>query len=262
MSDFPTALSEVVDNVDDALAKYINNLEAKVGIDGSAVITSHEYWLQTGWISISDTLVYVSASSFKIEGKDVTSRFPVGTRLKFTQTTDKYATVTSSSFSTDTTVNISVNTDFTIANAAITLPYYSYQSCPQGYLNWFNFTPSWTGITVGSGGTNKGTYTQIGKTVHFKVQVILGTSPSVATSSALILPITANSDLGVTGLIGLCDYRDTGSDNFLGMIDRAGVLRYPGVSGSVVIRATITAIVPFTWAATDEIYVDGTYDIA
>jgi len=43
MVDFPTALSEVVDNVDDVLAKHINDLEEKVGIDDSAVESSLDY---------------------------------------------------------------------------------------------------------------------------------------------------------------------------------------------------------------------------
>ena len=46
MADFPTALSAVTDNVDDAMAKFINNLEAKVGINSSAVNTSLDYLLK------------------------------------------------------------------------------------------------------------------------------------------------------------------------------------------------------------------------
>jgi len=42
---FPTNLTNAVNNVTDADAAHINNLEAKVGIDGSAVTTSHDYKL-------------------------------------------------------------------------------------------------------------------------------------------------------------------------------------------------------------------------
>jgi len=45
MADFPEDLSGLVDNVDDVLAKHVNNLEEKVGVDGSAVTTSHDYKL-------------------------------------------------------------------------------------------------------------------------------------------------------------------------------------------------------------------------
>jgi len=43
MADFPTAKTEAVDNVTDVLAKHINNLEDKVGIDSSADTSSLDY---------------------------------------------------------------------------------------------------------------------------------------------------------------------------------------------------------------------------
>lgn len=43
MADFPIALTNAVDNETDVLAKHINNLEAKVGINSSAVVSSHDY---------------------------------------------------------------------------------------------------------------------------------------------------------------------------------------------------------------------------
>lgn len=42
---FPTSLSNVTDGVTEILAAHINNLEAKVGVDASAVTTSHDYKL-------------------------------------------------------------------------------------------------------------------------------------------------------------------------------------------------------------------------
>lgn len=101
-----------------------------------------------GWTTSSDTWTYASASTFTIAGVDRTTTFTKGTRLKFTQTTAKYAVVVASAFSTNTTVTIAVNTDYTIANAAITSPYYSYQASPQGYPTWFNYTPTFTGFSA------------------------------------------------------------------------------------------------------------------
>ena len=43
MADFPTAKTNAVDNVTDVLAKHINNLENKVGIDGSTDSSSLDY---------------------------------------------------------------------------------------------------------------------------------------------------------------------------------------------------------------------------
>lgn len=97
----------------------------------------------TGWIPSGETWTYASASTFTISGVDRTAVYTKGTRLKFTQTTVKYAVVVSSSFSTNTTVTIAVNTDYTIANAAITAPYYSHQDAA-GYPLFFNWTPTYS----------------------------------------------------------------------------------------------------------------------
>lgn len=107
-----------------------------------------------GWTPAEETWVYASASSFTVAGVDVTAKYSKGTRLKFTQAaTVKYAVVLSSSFSTDTTVNILVNTDYTIAESAISDNYFSYQMNPQGYPGWFNVAaPALAGMDNGSGG--------------------------------------------------------------------------------------------------------------
>lgn len=102
-----------------------------------------------GWTTSADTFVYASASSFTIAGADRTTTYTKGTRVKFTNNaTTYYGVVISSSFSTNTTVNLASNTDYSIANLAITAPYYSYQANPQGYPTFFNYTPTYTGFSV------------------------------------------------------------------------------------------------------------------
>ena len=46
MVDFPIALSNVADNTDDVMAKHVNNLEVKVGIDDSADTNSLDYLIK------------------------------------------------------------------------------------------------------------------------------------------------------------------------------------------------------------------------
>jgi len=218
---FPTSLTNAQDGVTDVLAAHINAVEAKIGIDSSAVTTSHDYKLsevtssdkavgktatQTlsnktltspvlngemtgtgvldedtmatnsstklatqqsikayvdskvntdGWVTVSDTWTYASASTFTIASVDRTSIYTPGTKLKFTQTSAKYAVVVSSSFSTNTTVTIAVNTDYVLANAAITAPYYSYQQSPVGFPNFFTYVPTHTGFSAAPTGTFK-----------------------------------------------------------------------------------------------------------
>jgi len=43
---YPTDLSAVTDNVDDVLAAHVNNIEEKLGVDGSAVATTIDYLLK------------------------------------------------------------------------------------------------------------------------------------------------------------------------------------------------------------------------
>ena len=87
-----------------------------------------------GWITPDETWTYASASTFIVPG-DQTTKYTIGTILKWTQTTVKYGIVSSSSYSSpNTTVTIVVNTDYTIANAVITNNYYSYSTMSQGYV--------------------------------------------------------------------------------------------------------------------------------
>ena len=117
-----------------------------------------------GWLRDSDTWVYVSTTQFKIVGKDVAAKFPVGTKIKLTQTTTKYFYVTAAAFSTDTTVTITGGSDYSLANATITDPYYSYAATPQGFPQWFSYTSTVTYV----GGTTDPT----SLTVEMKFSVI------------------------------------------------------------------------------------------
>lgn len=96
-----------------------------------------------GWQPDSDVWKYVSATQFKIEGKNVASRFPAGTKIKLTQSSLKYFYATSASYSDgNTIVTVTGGSDYSLANATIKSPHYSYASTPQGFPQWFNYTPT------------------------------------------------------------------------------------------------------------------------
>lgn len=158
-------------------------------VAGDTIYYNGTNWIhrtQDGWIVDADTWTYVSATSFKISGKDVVARFPVGTKLKLTQTTAKYFYVVSAAFSTDTTVTITGGSDYSLANAAITNPHYSYQICPQGFPMWHNFTETWTGFSSApSGGTCR--FKMCGDIVYFLV--VRGSGTSNSASMTVSLPI-------------------------------------------------------------------------
>lgn len=142
-----------------------------------------------GWTASSDTWTYASATSFTISGADRTSVYTPGTKIKFTNNgSTKYGYVKSSSFSTDTTVNLVDNTDYSINNSAITNPYYSYESNPQGHPGFLNLsTSNITGFSSVTGYTF--VMQVIGKTVEIDMDV---QGPSNATTFTFPAPITAH----------------------------------------------------------------------
>jgi len=89
-----------------------------------------------GWTSAGETWTYASASTITVPS-GAASKYSKGDKIKWTQTTVKYGVITNVA---DTLLTIAVNTDYTVANAAITDNYYSHQANPVGYPDWFNIT--------------------------------------------------------------------------------------------------------------------------
>ena len=89
-----------------------------------------------GWVAAGETWTYAAADdptfTFTIAGVDLTTKYQAGMRVKLTQTTPKYFIITKVAFSTDTTITIYGGTDYDLANAAITSPYYSPVKAPFG----------------------------------------------------------------------------------------------------------------------------------
>ncbi|GAP07131.1 hypothetical protein ATHL_01999 [Anaerolinea thermolimosa] len=108
-----------------------------------------------GWIPAVVPWTYASATTFTVSG-DVTTFFPKGTKIKLIQTTAKYFYVTSAVYaSPNTTVTVTGGSDYTLSNAAITSAWYSYAETPQGFPDWFNWTPSFTGFSTNPVGTHR-----------------------------------------------------------------------------------------------------------
>lgn len=186
-----------------------------------------------GWSTISDTLTYASATSFTIAGVDRTTTYTKGTRIKLTQTTAKYFVVTSSSFATDTTVNVTGGTDYTLANAAITSPYYSYQLNPQGYPTWFAYSTTWGGFSANPNGTFR--FSVVG-TVASVQYIPNSAGTSNATSLTFTLPIAAAD---TTTVMSFCYVKDNSSNS-----DTAG---YVTITGSSTTATVFRAFSSSTW---------------
>lgn len=147
---------------------------------------------ENGWVDVSgSSWTYVSASSFRISG-DVTSIFRKGLFIKWTQTTVKYGVVESSSYSSpNTTVNIIVNSDYTIANATISGQSISFVNNPEGWPGWFNYTPTFSGFSANPTGTISRYYPEVGKMTVEHREALAGTSN--ATSFSVSAPVACVS---------------------------------------------------------------------
>lgn len=223
----------------------------------------------SGWIDSLHNWVYASATTFTIAGVDVTAQFPVGTKIKLTQTTAKYFYVTAAAFSTNTTITVNGGSDYTLANAAITLPYYSYEATPQRFPQRFNFTPSWTNLTPGSG-TNVGYFWMDGSTVHFHTRFVYGSGSSVAAGIDITPPVPVSSDYSISGTftsLGHVLLLDSGTANYGGVIrftNRSGNLE-PDIynaSGTYAVINQISNTAPITWTTSDELRISGAYKAA
>lgn len=115
--------------------------ETLLGSDSSRAMTPSNLnyvGIKSGWIPDINTWTYSSADSptFIISvNANMTTLIGVGDRIKLTQTTAKYFIVTAvGSFSGGATlITVYGGTDYTLANATISSPYYSHQKVPFGF---------------------------------------------------------------------------------------------------------------------------------
>ena len=92
----------------------------------------------SGWTAAGETWTYASADAptftFTV-ASDVTTKYSVGMRIKYTQTTVKYGIITAvSAYSApNTTITVYGGTDYAMTSGVITLPYYSTVKAPFGF---------------------------------------------------------------------------------------------------------------------------------
>lgn len=133
---------------------------------------------------------------------------------------------------------------------------------------WTSFTSTLTNVTLGTGGTNVGHYMQIGKTVHFRIVVTLGTGGALTGAMSVTVPVNANANHVLTGSSG-----GTGG----GIRDASPAAVYPifpefASASTLTLRTSpttagatmvgVSATVPITFAVSDVISVEGTYEAA
>jgi len=132
------------------------------------------------------------------------------------------------------------------------------------YQSW---TITWTNLTV-TGSTVTSKYTQIGKTVFYRITVVLGGGNVPSGTILFSLPVASVSYPGSNEVmpIGQADYLDAGVALWSGVVlwnsTTTGELRVNTAGGTYTSPTAVNATVPFTFGNGDEIHASGCYEAA
>jgi hypothetical protein len=151
----------------------------------------------TGWVEVADTWTYASASTITIPSdgtvtyrRDMKIRWKQGGGYKYAVPKTVAATL----------ITIIVNTDYTVANSAITDVAYSFMEAPYGFPNKFNFTSTitYTGGTTDptSNTVNTAFWRVIGGEFFVTIKTTLVRGTGNRTQTIFTVPVTP-LDLGV-----------------------------------------------------------------
>lgn len=171
--------------------------------------------LENQWIPVTETWTYASASKITVPS-NATVKYPKGVRIKFKQGGGyKYFI----GYPTSSTVlSVIVNTDYTVANAAITDIYISFIS-PADFPEWFAYAAvfSGTGVSIGNGAIDAW-YTLLNKNTLFtKIKITGGSTTNWGSSYFNFgLPIASGYAPGTVAL-------ESGTGNIL---DTSAGMRY------------------------------------
>ena len=129
---------------------------------------------------------------------------------------------------------------------------------------WTAYTPTWTGTTdpVIGNGTLTGAFAQIGKVVNFRIVITMGSTTTFGTGAYRFgVPVTAAaSAVGIYTPVG--DFM--GQDNSTGFWYEATPVL--ALSTSLLVRYevgnNVSTTFPFTWAVSDILAINGTYQAA
>lgn len=229
--------------------------DTNVGLEFAPKGTGNIYFTHLyDWQKGSSTWTYASSTTFTVPQSDA-DLMAVGTKIWFTQTTSKYFYVVSKS---GTTITVTGGSDYSVANAAITAPYFSNAETPVGFPDYFNYTPTFANTTLGNG-TVTGRFTMHGKTVDGRALFTLGSTSAVSTGPTCTLPVTSTSTQYTTLLshIGVCVINDAGVATNFGPARWVSTTTCDPVvwnAASIYLALNgITATVPFTFGNTDSI---------
>ena len=132
---------------------------------------------------------------------------------------------------------------------------------------WASWTPTISGTGWAQGnGTVTAAYTQMGKTVHYRIRFVAGTTTTFGSAALEIsLPVAAISVAGVTGHSSgyLLDSSASARYGVFCIAQSSGTLIvYANSSVNAGQQSALISTVPFTWASSDSVNISGTYEAA
>lgn len=178
------------------LPQWVNN-ESLIGIMNdinAAFLAIDDKLAINGWIPAGETWTRTTASVFTVPS-DVTGKYQKGDKIKWMQTTGRFAYIASVGAYAGgvTPITITGSSDYSLDAAAITLPHWSRQVCPFAFPEWFSFPVVPSG-PAGSAGTfaqasNAGIYCIKGKTCLVRIATTIVNKGSWSGNFYLGLPI-------------------------------------------------------------------------
>lgn len=229
------------------------NVSASAAIDGSKLAASTlDLSVKAsnfdGWVTVTDSWTYSSATTITVPS-DATTKYSVGDKIRITNGGLKYFYITAVAA---TTLTITGGTDYTLTNVAISAISYSKVVSPLNFPQWFNYTPTWTNLTVGNA-TQAAQFVVIGKTVHVNFSNTFGTTTVVGTDPTFTLPVTSatTSYSSNSSFIGTASWTGSGLYplNVLWNSSTLVLLNINLVNATYASTNSISATVPVAYAA-------------
>jgi hypothetical protein len=209
-----------------------------------------------GWINVSSTWSYASATTITVP-TGAASLYQMGDKIRITQTTVKYFYIIGVA---DTLLTVTGGSDYSVANAAITVKAYSHASNPMGFPAAFNYTP--TGISA-TNVTLTGRFSVCGRICNADVMAVFAGGITFTTMPTLPIPSSANiiNNSAKQTMAGSGEYWDQSAGSFYPY----GVVPIVPASFTTVSickdGSYISASVPITWAAGDDFFLHFSYEI-
>jgi hypothetical protein len=207
----------------------------------------------TGWVEVTDSWSYASASTITVPS-DATTVYGKWTKIRFKQGGGyKYYTIASL---TATVITVIVNTDYTVANSAITNIAYSNVESPLDFPDEFNYSPTLVNITKGNG-TIAAAYRVVKGCIKGHFEFVLGTTSSTGSSMTISPPVQESAAYADSPAVGIIRATDTSASTtyqgttVLVISTHLFVIRAISIPTTYAVQNQMSATVPFTWASTD-----------